>query len=101
MIHTMIWIFFNIVIFYMLYAVLLGELDIWFWIGYGCVITEGLILLIFKMTCPLSLVARKYTSNEKDNFDIYLPPWLARNTKRIYSGLTLIITVATLIRITN
>jgi len=38
-IHTLIWIFFNVVIFYMLYAVLQNKIDRWLWIGYGLVLT--------------------------------------------------------------
>ncbi|SEM85971.1 hypothetical protein SAMN05216436_108131 [bacterium A37T11] len=43
-------IFFNIVIAYMLYAVIVNKLDTWLWICYGLVLTEGLVLLIFKPT---------------------------------------------------
>jgi len=46
---------------------------------------EGLILLIFKGMCPLTLVAQKYSDSAKDKFDIYLPNWLARYNKLIYS----------------
>ncbi len=34
-IHTLIWVFFNIVIFYMLYAAIADKLDLWLWMGYG------------------------------------------------------------------
>jgi hypothetical protein len=47
-IHTLIWVFFNFVIFYMLYAAIANKLNIWLWIGYGFVFLEGLILLAFK-----------------------------------------------------
>ena len=43
-IHTLIWIFFNFVIFYMLYAAIANKLDRWLWIGYGFVFLEGLTL---------------------------------------------------------
>ena len=76
-IHTLIWIFFNFVLFYMLYASIANKLDLWLWLGYGFVFLEGLILLTFKSHCPLNLMAQKYTSSTKDNFDIYLPSWLA------------------------
>jgi hypothetical protein len=44
-IHTLIWIFFNFVIFYLLYAAIANKLDRWLWIGYGFIFLEGLILL--------------------------------------------------------
>jgi hypothetical protein len=43
-IHTAIWVFMNVVIFYMLYAAIANKLDRWIWIGYGFVFLEGLIL---------------------------------------------------------
>ena len=94
--HTLIWIFFNVVIFFMLYAAVADKIDIWLWIGFGLVFLEGLTLLLFKFFCPLTVMARRYSDSTKDNFDIYLPNWLARYTKLIYTsivGITLMITV--------
>lgn len=85
MAHTAIWVFFNIVIFYMLYAVLVNKIDPWLWVGYGIILLEGLVLLTFKMYCPLTVWARKYSDSTEDNFDIYLPIWLARHNKLIYT----------------
>jgi hypothetical protein len=93
LIHTIIWIFFNLVIFYLLYAVLNNKIDKWIWIGLGLFLIEGIVLLIFKMKCPLTIVARKYSSSTKDNFDIYLPNWLAKHNKLIYSALLIIIII--------
>lgn len=99
--HTLIWIFFNFVIFYMLYAALINKLDIWLWIGYGFVFIEGLTLLTFKSHCPLNLLVRKYTNATKDNFDIYLPSWLAKYTKLIYTTIFGIIFMLTIYQILN
>lgn len=93
LIHTLIWIFFNVVIFYMLYAVIRDEIGLLFWIGLGLVLLEGLTLLAFKFFCPLTLVARKYSSSTKDNFDIYLPNWLAKYTKLIYTSIVVLIII--------
>ena len=98
-IHTFIWLFFNVVIFYMLYAVIQDKIDIWLWIGYGLIFLEGITLLAFKFFCPLTLVARKYSDSTKDNFDIYLPNWLARYTKLIYTSIMVIILIITIYRI--
>ena len=45
-IHTLIWLFFNVVIFYMLYAVIVNKIDKWVWYGLGFFLLEGIILLI-------------------------------------------------------
>ena len=39
------------------------------------------------MRCPLTAVAAQYTADRADNFDIYLPVWLARYNKHIVGGL--------------
>jgi len=80
-IHTLIWLFFNVVIFYLLYAVLINKIDVWVWICIGLVLLEGIVLLLFNMFCPLTLLARKYSNSSKDNFDIFLPNWLAKYNK--------------------
>lgn len=97
--HTLVWIFFNVVIFYMLYAVVVNKIDKWLWIGFALVIIEGLTLIIFRWTCPLTVIARKYSDSDADNFDIYLPNWLARHTKLIYTSLVVVILILTIIRL--
>ena len=88
--HTLIWIFFNVVIFYFVYAVIVNKIDRWVWICLSLVGLEGLVLLIFKSLCPITVVARKYSDSEKANFDIYLPNWLAKYNKRIYTTIVLV-----------
>ena len=90
-IHTIIWVFFNVVIFYLYYAVINNKIDKWVWICTGSIILEGLVLLLFKGKCPLTIIAEKYTNPKSDNFDIFLPNWLAKYTKLIYSTLSVII----------
>ncbi len=54
---------------------------------------EIIALLRFRMRCPLTVVARRYSDSQRANFDIYLPEWLARHNKTIYSvimGLVLV-----------
>ncbi len=89
-IHTVVWLFFNVVIFYLLYAVIINNIDHWVWICVGLVILEGMVLLLFKMFCPLTIIARKYSNSTKDNFDIFLPNWLAKYNKIIYTSIFLI-----------
>lgn len=89
-IHTLIWVFFNVVIFYLLYAVIANKIDKWIWICIGLIALEGIILLVFKRICPVTLIARKYSDSTKDNFDIYLPNWLAKYNKTIYTTIVMI-----------
>ena len=86
-IHTAVWVFFNVVLFYLFYAVLTDNIGILFWIGIGAYFIEFVILLIYKWNCPITFWARKYSNSMNDNFDIYLPNWFARRNKTIYSVL--------------
>jgi len=89
-IHTIIWLFFNVVIFYLLYAVVTNKIDVWVWASIGLIVLEGIVLLTFKMKCPLTVLAGKYDNSTKDNFDIFLPNWLAKYNKLIYTSLFII-----------
>jgi hypothetical protein len=96
--HTLVWAFFVAVIFYILYCGYFNRITAYTWIAIALVFLEGLILLTFKMFCPLTLIARKYSTSTKDNFDIYLPNWLAKYNKSIFTTLFIIGFLLVLIR---
>lgn len=48
------------------------------------VLVEVLVLIGNRLRCPLTDVAARYTEDRRDNFDIYLPLWLARHNKFIF-----------------
>ena len=100
-VHTIIWVFYNLVIFYLLYAVIAGKIDKWVWTGLGLFLFEAIILIIFKMKCPLTLMARKYSNSGKANFDIYLPNWLAKNNLKIYISILAIILLILVYRLAS
>jgi hypothetical protein len=54
------------------------------------ILVEGGILAINHGRCPLTDVAARYTEDRRDSFDIFLPPWLARNNKTIFTTLFII-----------
>ena len=59
---------------------------------------ECLVLAANGMRCPLTDVAARYTSDRRENFDIYLPRWLARYNKQIFGWLFVAGLVLTLAR---
>lgn len=83
-IHTLIWLFFNLVLFYMAYTVIVNRINKFVWIGIGCIVMEWIVLIFFRWQCPFTIIARKYTNSTKKNFDIYIPDWLAKYNKEIY-----------------
>jgi hypothetical protein len=99
LIHTAIWAFFVAVIFYILYSGVTNKITLYTWIGIGLIIGEGLVLLMFKMYCPLTVLARNYSDSPKDNFDIFLPNWLAKHNKRIFTSIFILGVVLVLFRV--
>lgn len=53
----------------------------------GVVAVEVVILLANRWRCPLTDVAARHTDDLRDNFDIWLPRWLARHNKVVFGGL--------------
>lgn len=85
----------------MLYAVIINKIDVWIWICAGLVVLEGLVLLAFKMFCPLTVIARKYSDSNKDNFDIFLPNWLAKYNKQIYTSIFAVVVIILIYRLVS
>jgi len=84
--HTLVW---------MLFAGCIVALPFVAWQGQfhvaailiGVVLFEVLVLLVNRFRCPLTDVAARFTEDRRDNFDIYLPLWLARYNKQIFGTL--------------
>jgi hypothetical protein len=53
----------------------------------GVVLVEVFIIVTNRWRCPLTDIAARYTADRRDNFDIYLPAWLARHNKTIFGAL--------------
>jgi hypothetical protein len=88
-IHTLVWAVFAGSILAVPAFAFLGSLKVaWGLIGF--VFLEVVVLVVNRMRCPLTDVAGRYTSNRQDNFDIYLPLWLARHNKEVFGGLYLV-----------
>jgi len=85
-VHTAVWAFFAGSI---LAIPVLALFDRWLATAVliGLVLVECLVLAANRMRCPLTAVAARYTDDRRDNFDIYLPLWLARYNKQIFGSL--------------
>jgi hypothetical protein len=97
--HTLIWIFMVVVIFQVLYSGIFNQINNLTWICIAIIILEGIVLAIFKMQCPLTVLARKYSHSTKHNFDIYLPNWLARYNKQIFTSIFLVGLISVILRL--
>ena len=97
-IHTLIWVMFVSVIAYVVWSGVTGHISLYSWLAVAAVLIEGLVLTIFGGSCPLTKVARRYSDAKEDNFDIYLPEWLAKYNKLIFTTIFCIGLVLMLIR---
>ena len=84
-IHTAIWCVMVTAIFYVLYAGIFDSVSVLTWFCIGLVFIEVIILLIYKWKCPLTILAKNYTNNHSVGFDIFLPAWLAKINKVVFS----------------
>jgi len=86
LLHTAIWLFFVGCIVTIPIAGVLGlfRCDA---VLTGLVLVECVVLAVNKGRCPLTDLAGRYTQERAENFDIYLPLWLARRNQVIFGML--------------
>ncbi len=53
----------------------------------GVVLAECVILAINRCRCPLTNLAAGFTAERAENFDIYLPLWVARYNEVVFGSL--------------
>ena len=87
LVHTFIWAVFASMIGFILYAGLANAITPFALACYAAVAVECAVVLAFGWRCPLTIIAYRYTSDRSDNFDIYLPEWLAKWNKVIFGSL--------------
>ena len=87
LIHTMIWGVLAVAILYILIAGIFDRVNTLVWVCIGLVFIECIVLLIYKWKCPLTLLGHRYTDKHDIGFDIFLPKWLAKYNKVIFSSL--------------
>lgn len=97
--HTIIWTFFVMTILYILYAGITDNIGMLVWIAISLIIIEGIVLLVNGWRCPLTLLGQKYTDNTDTGFDIFLPKWLAKNNKTIFTTIYFIGVVIVIYRL--
>jgi len=95
-VHTLAWAFFAACILAIPFATYSGHFFASF-VLIAIVLVEILILVVNRWRCPLTDVAARYTTDRRDNFDIFLPELLARHNKLIFGALFIAGLIYTLI----
>lgn len=98
-IHTIVWLIFVFAILYIVYAGLFDRVNAFVWICIGAVILEAIVLLINRWRCPLTDIAGKYTSDHSVGFDIFIPNWLAKYNKIIFTSIFVLGLILVLYRV--
>ena len=83
--HTVVWGIFVAAILYVCYAGIFDRITSLVWLCIVVVLIEAVVLLINKWKCPLTVLGYKYTNNHDVGFDIFLPKWLSKHNKTIFS----------------
>lgn len=86
LLHTAIWFGMASAVLFLPFSALLGRFH-WAFGMTLLILAECLVLALNHGRCPLTDVAARYTTDRSDNFDIYLPVWLARHNKSIFGTL--------------
>ena len=86
LLHTVVWAFFAGCILAIPIAAYLANFGVSA-ILITIVIFEVLVLAANRWSCPLTAVAARYTAERRENFDIFLPLWLAKYNKAIFGSL--------------
>jgi hypothetical protein len=77
LVHTAIfWVLSSCVV-YALFSGVTDRITNWTWFAVGAVILEGVVLLAFGGTCPLTLLAERQGAKRGSVADIFLPKWIA------------------------
>lgn len=83
-IHTFVWAIMASAVLYVVYCGLTDSLNPLLWVSIGLIVLEGLALLMNKWSCPITSIAKRHTEDRKDNFDIYLPNFIAKYNKTVF-----------------
>ena len=83
LVHTVIWAILAVSIVAVPVAGVLRRFG-WAAVLTAVILIECGVLALNRGRCPLTDVAARFTDERGDNFDIYLPNWLARHNKLIF-----------------
>jgi hypothetical protein len=77
LIHTVIFWILSACVLYALFSGVADRITPWTWVAVGLIVVEGVVLVVFGWTCPLTLVAERAGAVRGSVADIFLPKWFA------------------------
>ena len=98
-VHTLIFIFMIIWVGIVFFTLLFNNISNLTWIGIGFMLLEGLVLLINRLKCPLTVYAENLGVEDGSVTDIFLPKFIADQMFRIFGTISIICFVLLMVRL--
>jgi hypothetical protein len=76
-VHTVIFWLLSACVVHVLWSAVAGRIGTWTWVAAGLVLVEGIVLVAFGWTCPLTILTERMGAARGSVSDIFLPAWLA------------------------
>ena len=76
-VHTVIFWVLSLCVLYALFSGVADQVTPWTWVAISLLLVESIVLVAFRWTCPLTLLAERQGAVRGDVADIFLPKWFA------------------------
>ena len=77
LVHTVIFWVLSLCVLYALFSGLADRVTSWTWVAILLLLVESVVLVAFRWTCPLTLLAERQGAVRGEVADIFLPKWFA------------------------
>jgi len=77
LVHTVIFWVLSLCVLYALFSGLADRVTPWTWVAILLGLVESVVLVAFRWTCPLTLLAERQGAVRGEVADIFLPKWFA------------------------
>ena len=77
LVHTVIFCVLSLCVLYALFSGLADRVTPWTWVAILLLLVESIVLVVFRWTCPLTLLAERQGAVRGEVADIFLPKWFA------------------------
>ena len=77
LVHTVIFWVLSLCVLYALFSGLADRVTSWTWVAILLLLVESVVLVAFRWTCPLTLLAERRGAVRGEVADIFLPKWFA------------------------
>lgn len=77
LVHTVIFWILSLCVLYALFSALADRVTPWTWVAVVLLLVESVVLVAFRWTCPLTILAERQGAVRGEVADIFLPKWLA------------------------